>query len=144
MNNFQYPYPQNNFQLPQVIQNQQTMPVPTQTQQLQTNGLVIVRSEEEARNYPIAYGNSVTFKDETAPYIYTKTMGFSQMDRPIFEKFKLVKEDVEGGSATEITPTIDLSVLDDIKTDIEALWDEVKFLRDTRTKSSRKKEVSDE
>ncbi len=34
----------------------------------------------------------MTFKDETAPYVYTKTMGFSSLDRPVFDKFKLVKE----------------------------------------------------
>ena len=82
---------------PQYFQPQQ-IPMPqTQTpaQQTQTSGFVSVRSEEEARNYPIAYGNSVTFKDENAPYIYTKTMGFSQLDRPIFDKYKLVKEEAE-------------------------------------------------
>ena len=60
--------------------------------QIQNGGFISVRSEEEARNYPIAYGNSITFKDETAPYVYVKTMGFSQLDRPVFEKFRLVKE----------------------------------------------------
>ena len=61
--------------------------------QQQNNGFVSVRSEAEARAYPVAYGNSVTMKDETAPYIYTKSMGFSQLDRPIFDKYKLVKEE---------------------------------------------------
>lgn len=79
------------YQIPQQgvsqLQNSQ------QNQQTQSAGFVSVRSEAEARSYPVAYGNSVTFKDETAPYIYTKTMGFSQLDRPTFEKFKLIKED---------------------------------------------------
>lgn len=66
---------------------------PTQPQQIQNGGFVSVRNMEEARNYPIAPGNSITFKDETAPYVYTKTMGFSQLDRPVFEKFRLVKEE---------------------------------------------------
>ena len=68
---------------------------PQHPQQIQNGGFIPVRSENEARNYPVAPGNSVTFKDESAPYVYTKTMGFSQLDRPIFEKFKLVKEDAE-------------------------------------------------
>lgn len=63
------------------------------TQQIQNGGFVSAPNEEYARNYPIAHGKSVTFKDETAPYIYTKTMGFSQMDRPIFEKYRLTKEE---------------------------------------------------
>ena len=61
--------------------------------QIQNGGFVCVSSEEEARKYPVAYGNSVTFKNENAPYVYTKTMGFSQLDRPLFEKFRLVKEE---------------------------------------------------
>lgn len=130
-NNFQYPYNQPNFQ----------MPMQQQAPQIQTNGLISVRTEEEARNYPIGYGNSVTFKNETEPYIYTKTMGFSQLDRPIFEKFKLVKEETEG-EVKEVITKIDNSALDEIKADIESLWDEVKFLRDTRNK--KKKEVTDD
>ena len=43
-----------------------------QPQQIQNGGFVSVRSAQEAFNYPVALGNSVTFKDETAPYIYVK------------------------------------------------------------------------
>lgn len=66
-----------------------------QPQQVQNSGLVSVRSIEEAMRYPVAPGNSVTFKDETAPYVYTKTMGFSQFDRPVFEKYRIIKEETE-------------------------------------------------
>lgn len=75
------------FNYPSIYPNQM------QTQMQAPNGFVSVRSEAEARAYPVAYGNSVTMKDETAPYIYTKSMGFSQLDRPIFDKYKLVKEE---------------------------------------------------
>ena len=81
-------------------QYQQVYPQAQPVQQIQNGGLVSVRNEMEARNYPIAPGNSVTFKDETAPYVYTKTMGFSQLDRPIFDKYRLIKEE-----PTEETPT---------------------------------------
>lgn len=64
--------------------------------QIQNSGFIPVPSEMDARNYPVAPGNSVTFKDEKLPYVYVKTMGFSQLDRPVFEKFRLVKEqDIE-------------------------------------------------
>ena len=56
-------------------------------------GFITVRSEEEARNYPVAVGNSVTFRNENEPYCYTKTMGFSQLDRPVFEKYRMIKEE---------------------------------------------------
>jgi hypothetical protein len=70
-------------------------PVQQNTQQVQNGGFVRVQNEAEARNYLVAQGTSVTFRDESAPYIYTKTMGFSPLDPPVFEKYKLVKEDAQ-------------------------------------------------
>lgn len=82
----------------QMMQMQQPM---MQTQQtIQNSGFISVRGIDEARNYPVAPGNSVTFKDENAPYVYTKTMGFSQLDRPTFEVFKLVKEEAPNEANT--------------------------------------------
>lgn len=94
--------------------------------QQQNNGFVSVRSELEARNYPVAYGNSVTFKDETAPYVYTKTMGFSQLDRPVFEKYKLVKEESEEAVEKPVDS------LEKIRSDISSLWKEVNALKKKR------------
>ena len=111
----------------------------------QNNGFVRVQSEAEARNYPIAPGNSVTFKDETAPYIYTKTMGFSQMDRPVFERYKLIKEeDVQ--SEQSVTPTESYA----LQSDFNRLLDEFTALRDefnimkSKRPTTRKKEVADD
>lgn len=73
------------------IQNQ--LQPQMQTQQIQDGGFIRVKNIDEARNYPVAPGNSITFKIEGAPYLCTKTMGFSQLEQPRFEKFKLVKED---------------------------------------------------
>lgn len=56
-------------------------------------GLIPVRGAEEAKSYPIAPNNCLTFRDETAPYIYSKSMGASQLDIPVFEKYRLVRED---------------------------------------------------
>lgn len=95
-------------------------------QQFQNNGFVSVRSEAEARNYPVAYGNSVTFKDETSPYVYTKTMGFSQLDRPVFEKYKLVKE--ESFEEAKEEP----SQIESLQDEIKSLWKEVNFLKERR------------
>ena len=97
-------------------------------QQTQNNGFISVRNEVEARNYPVAPGNSITFKDETSPYVYTKTMGFSQLDRPVFEKYKLVKEEVEEEHAP------------DIKNDIDRLWGEIDAIKAKLT-NRRKKDV---
>lgn len=89
-------------------------------QQPQNGSLVTVRGMQEAMNYPVALGSSVTFKDETAPYIYTKTMGFSQLDRPSFEVFKLVKENISAEPVQ--TSARDLGKeIDDLRVEIERL-----------------------
>lgn len=138
--NFQQPYQQN-------FQNQ-----PQQTQQIQNGGFVSIRGEVEARNYPIAVGTSITFKDETAPYIYTKTMGFSQLDTPRFEKFRLVKEDVpvvnaEPSKTEEKKGNIDLSIyvtkteFEAFKSLVESLEGEIDKLK---PKKSKKEAVEDD
>lgn len=135
-------YPQ--YQQQYQMQPQMQQPQVQQPQQIQNGGFVSVRNEMEARNYPIAPGNSVTFKDETAPYVYTKTMGFSQLDRPIFDKYRLVKEEVteptEAHSEAK-AEKIDNSMLDDIKADIEEIWKEIETLKKAR--STRKKEEAE-
>lgn len=99
--------------------------------QIQNNGLVIVKSVEEAMSYPVAPGNSVTFKDENKPYIYTKTLGFSQLDQPLFEVFRLEKE--TSTQSAEIAPRVDYFPLSDgerLKSEIEALKGEIEFLKE--------------
>lgn len=148
-NNFyQHPYQvynpyqqfQPNFQQSQ-IQNNLQQPL-QQNQQIQNGGFVSVHNENEARNYPIAPGNSVTFKDENAPYVYTKTQGFSQLDRPVFEKYRLVKEEEyqpqqvvqntpTSAEKTEQTNNIDYA----LKSDLRALWDEIEELKKQMPKS---------
>lgn len=63
---------------------------PQQNQPL-NNGVVHVQSEEEARQYPVAPGYSVTFKDDANGLYYTKTMGINQFDAPQFKRFKLIE-----------------------------------------------------
>lgn len=90
-NPYQYSQPMQNYNQPM----QQQQPVQTQQQQptIQQGGFVRVQNEQEARQYPLAPGYSMTFIDDSASYCYVKTMGFSQFDKPKFEKFRLVKEE---------------------------------------------------
>ena len=131
-------YPQNLSTYPQNQQQQQPM-------QIQNGGFISVRGETEARNYPVAPGNSVTFKDELAPYVYTKTMGFSQLDRPTFEKYRLVKEDTtaEGSELTskvgEGTEPIN-DTIEDMKSEIKAIWAEIEVLKNVDVKSEPKQD----
>lgn len=78
-----YPYYQNYGNYNPMYYQQ---PQPQQhNQQIQNGGFVSAPSMDYARSYPVAPGNSVTFKIESQPYICTKTLGFSQLDQPIFE-----------------------------------------------------------
>ena len=121
----QYQAPQYQVQMP--TQGQPQMQAQAQNQ-MQTNGLISVHNEQEARNYPIAVGNSITFKDENAPYIYTKTMGFSQLDRPTFDKYRLVKEDTEPQKEV-LSVEADNTALDELKADIEDMRGEIEALK---------------
>jgi hypothetical protein len=109
--NYSNVYP--NYYQPQIQQQSQNQ------QQIQNGGFLTVPNETYARNYPVAPGNSVTFKDESAPYVYTKTMGFSQLDIPVFEKYRLVKENVTQPIETK---EIDYQKeIDDLRMEIEKI-----------------------
>ena len=79
-----YPQMQNAYTAPQ----QQSV-----SQQIRSGGIVSVANEDEARRYPVAPGYTVTMRDENGPYLYEKTMGYSQLDQPVFRKARIVFED---------------------------------------------------
>lgn len=118
-------YPQPQYQFSQPLQQMQNTQQPVQQiqQQIQNGGFIPVPSEEVARNYPVAPGVSITFKNENAPYVYTKTMGFSQLDRPEFEKYRLVKEEV----AQQYEQNTDNN--EELRTEIEQLKTEIEELK---------------
>lgn len=152
------------MQIPQQMQQQMQQPMqqPVQQQPVQQmpqmqqaqypmmqGGFVRVPNENEARMYPVAPGMSVTFIDENQPYCYTKTMDRSQLDRPKFEKYRLVKEEdthVTAQNASEPASAVQHVNLDgyatkadldafkgeteDILSDIRALQSDLKNLRD--------------
>ena len=66
-----------------------------QQQQTRNGGIVSVPNEDFARSYPVAPGVTVTMRDESGPYLYEKTMGFSQLDQPVFRKARIVFEDAQ-------------------------------------------------
>lgn len=99
MPNYNGYYPTNYQPYYQPMQQMQ-FPQQVQLQQQKQNEFIRVRSKEEAMNYPVAPSNSVTFINEVAPYCYVKTMGASQLDRPVFETYKLVKEEEESKTIT--------------------------------------------
>lgn len=102
---------------PYYSQYQQTM---YQNQQNPQSCFIRVQNENDAKMYPVAPGNSVVFLDENAPYCYTKTVFASQLDRPKFEKYRLVKEDENTTTDTQYSNAqtqTDLSMFA-LKTDV--------------------------
>lgn len=145
MANYNNYYPYNPYLQPyQATAQQQQQP-----QQIHNGGYVSVRSEDEALMYPVAPGNSVTFINELAPYQYKKTMGFSQFDKPIFEKFRVVKEEAQISPVSEDSQktTNDIayaekSEIEEIRGQIEELQEELKVLTDKITIPETKKTTS--
>lgn len=62
-------------------------------QQPQSSTFIRVQNEMQAREWAVAPGSSATFIDDNAPYCYTKSMGMSQFDAPVFKRFRLVEEE---------------------------------------------------
>ena len=105
----------------------------------------------DARNYPVAYGNSVTFKDENAPYIYVKTMGFSQLESPTFDKYRLVKEEPKTPENEVLDSEVQKVSYDELKAEIEALKAQIRALKDkvenanekSKAKTTKKEVIDD-
>lgn len=121
---------QQNQQMQQAQQQGQQMQQPA----IQQSGLVLIPSEQDARNYPVAPGNSITFKDENAPYCYVKTMGFNQLDRPTFERYRLVKEEMPPETAGTRTSADSTGGSKDtayaLKSDLGAIWSEIDAIKE--------------
>lgn len=113
--------------------------------QQQQSSFVHVQSENEARSYPVAPNNSVTFIDENRPYLYTKTADASQLGGCRFEKYRLEKEATEGsnGFSEKQYSYSDFAT----KQQIEALEKKINALEaklnEPRVKSEHYKPVSD-
>ena len=148
----QYGYP---YYTPVNSIYQQPAPLPQQQpvqQQIRSGGIVSVSGEEEARRYPVAPGYTVTMRDDTGPYLYEKTMGFSQLDQPIFRKARIVFEDAAQAAQEQPSkPDVvyaELSQLealrDAVAADLNALRSMIESLADQKKPASRKKEADPE
>ena len=74
-------------------QPQQSFPQNVIMQQPQNSTIIHVQSEAQAREWAIAPNSSVTFIDDSSPYCYTKSMGTSMLEPPVFKRFRLVEEE---------------------------------------------------
>jgi hypothetical protein len=128
INNYPYPmYPTQNNAYPtnmNVGSTQQNVGT------MQNGGFISIPNENMVATYPVAPGNCVTFKVEGQPIVLEKSMGFSQLESPKIERYRLVKEDyVEETSQNEPKT----NELEEIKSDIERLWDEIDALKPKKT-----------
>lgn len=103
-------------------QFQQNMPVQPQNMPLQQNMqmqqpqqsmIIHVQSEAQAREWAVAPNSSVTFIDDSSPYCYTKSMGMSMLEPPVFKRFRLEEEEdpqqVPQQDQAQTTPQFDTS-----------------------------------
>lgn len=147
-NGFPMNYQQMYYQQYQQPQAQQTQQPQVQQQviqpQVQQGGFVPVTSENDARMYPVAPGNSVTFIDENSPYCYVKTMGFSQLDRPKFEKYRLVKEEETPVAEEPEKPEyITKDCLESINLDFESIRKDIEEMKEKIAKLSKRRIVKE-
>ena len=106
----------------------------TQGQPASSGDFVPIPSEEDARNYPIQRGTSVTFKDENLPYIYIKKLGMGQLDSPTFEVYEIKKRPSQSTQRAESAPLREeTDKLSNYVTKAEygAICDEIDALRET-------------
>lgn len=85
------PYFQGNYN-PYFQQSAYQQPV-AQTP-VQNSSFIHVQNESQAREWRVAPGNSVIFLDDNLPYCYTKSAGLSELEPPIFKKFRLEEENI--------------------------------------------------
>lgn len=161
------PYPQ--IQSPMVQNTQQTyqQPMPQPPQQtsqqtyqqslqqaqqnlpIQNGGFALVPNEQVARDYLLAPGTFMTFKNEHAPYMYEKSRSFSQLDAPVFKKYRLVEE--EDPQPVEVMDSIQETYALETEykalcAEVEVLKEDVDVLREMMNKkpTARKKETNNE
>lgn len=147
---YQNMYPQ--YQQPmsplnqQINPNQMNQPI---NQQMQSGGFISVASEEEAIKWAVAPGNVMTFKVQGKPIVIEKSMGFSQLEEPKIDKYRLVKEDAVEAEPETATEYATKASVDALEAEISIFREELDNLKAKsqeafKSRNTRKKEVSDE
>jgi hypothetical protein len=85
-----------------------------------------IPTEEMARSYPVAPGNCVTFKIEGKPIVMEKSMGFSQLEAPKIDRYRLVREEDTPNTSNlpqepSETSGKDINMFNDIKGQVEEI-----------------------
>lgn len=112
-----------------------------QNQQPQVS-FMSIRGRDIAVNYPIAPNNTIIFKDEMAPYIYVKSMGFSPLEKPMMEIYKK-EEPIQTQEGTSEVKE-DNSTIQKLQTDIEGILDDIEGIKQKLNARARRKETEDD
>lgn len=140
MPNYNYPYyPTQTNAYPTQMNVGPTQPTQT-IPQIQDGGFVTIPNADMVYNYPVAMGKCVTFKVEGKPIIIEKSMGFSQLDSPKIERYRLVKEDSENNDSGEYG----MSELDKVKSDIKDIWGKLDEIENSKKNPPRRENKNGE
>jgi flagellar biosynthesis/type III secretory pathway protein FliH len=117
---------QQNQAFQQQPQNCQQQNMPQNQLQIQNGGFMQIPTEEMARSYPVAPGNCVTFKIEGKPIVMEKSMGFSQLEAPRIDRYRLVREEDTPNTSNlpqepSETSEKDINMFNDIKGQVEEI-----------------------
>jgi hypothetical protein len=106
-------------------QTQQPQQQIQQQPQIQDGGFLVVPSEDIARTYPVAPGKCLTFKIEGKPIVIEKSMGFSQLEAPKIDRYRLTKEEAPKETPKECQCS---NEVEGLKGEINKLWKEIRRL----------------
>lgn len=132
MNYPTYYYPPNYIQpMYQQIPANSQQSNQNQQSKIQNTGFIMVRSEEEAYNYPVALGNCVTFKVENEPIVIEKSMSYSQLENPKIDRYRLVREDIVAPPAIVDSVAVEKETFptDELKDELVAIRHEIEGLK---------------
>lgn len=132
-NPWQQGYYPNPYYPQQQMQQVQQQPQPQQTAtQVQTSGIIWVRSDEEAAMYPVAPNTAVRLWHSSQPIVYFKQADAS--GRPSMKAYTLVERTQEAQESVsaktdETTAYATKEEIDHIMVVIEAMKSDIKMLR---------------
>lgn len=129
----QYQYSQ---QIPQPVQPAPQIQ-PQMQPQMQNSGFMLAPSEEYVNSYAVAPGNCITFKIEGKPLILEKSKGFSQLEAPRIDRYRLIKEE----QPEPVDNANNLTVNDrfiDIENKIASMWSEIEGLKNVKKPTTKR------
>lgn len=144
---YQQPY----MAMPQMMP-QQPVPAPLQQSQVQQNqaqqpaepldngGLIIVPTEEDVKKYSVAPGHLVTFRLANQPIIIEKSMSRSQFAEPLYVRYRLQKENMDGTPSAEEAPAASDGMADElnaIRKCLEHIDVQIDILKDNYSEMAR-------